>query len=195
MLRLPESAPQRRREAVELRERHVALRRAAQREDSTFEVRHARGGGERQGHALRRGARRQDASVSVYRGLVGVRGDDGPRSATETLVHPGFIAYGRDPSSSAGSASTIRGRAGAGATSIRARCTASGTRRRCGRALRGAGSRRVSCRSRRTRIRRPARIRAERTRRARPTARSATRSRTPPRRSGTSCAETSSRIW
>jgi hypothetical protein len=95
LLRLPESAPQGGGEAVELRE-GTSLFDVRKRKDSPFEVRTPEVvvsvKGTRFGVALGDG----DASVSVFRGLVGVRGGAAAAAAAETLVHPGFMAHGSD---------------------------------------------------------------------------------------------------
>lgn len=93
LLRLPESAPQGAGDAVELKE-GTSLFDVLKRKDSSFEVRTPEVVVSVKGTRFAVALDDSDASVSVFRGLVGVRG--ALATAQEMLVHPGFLAYGSD---------------------------------------------------------------------------------------------------
>jgi hypothetical protein len=93
LLRLPASAPQGG-DAVELRE-GTSLFDVLRRARDSFEVRTPEVVISVKGTRFAVAVGDHDASVSVFRGLVGVRGD-AQAPAAEMLVHPGFQAHGSD---------------------------------------------------------------------------------------------------
>ena len=93
LLRLPAQAP-REAESVELHE-GTSLFDVLRRDQTPFEVHTPEVVVSVKGTRFAVAVGADEASVSVFRGLVGVRGDgQGPTS--ETLVHPGFLAHGSD---------------------------------------------------------------------------------------------------